>query len=347
MFKEDFHVAVSIVTWNSEKYINQLLGFLDNQTFKDFQIIVTDNASSDGSLEAVRSRNDIIVIKNSTNLGFSRGHNKGIEMAMKCWEGKDLSERFVFIVNPDIIPEPDCLERLLISICRDKTLAAIAPKMLRFTEESIDNLMDFKKTNTIDSLGVDIYKSRKLMDRGAGNEYKNDSKIEEVFGLSGAFMCLRASALVEAKIGKEYFDEDFFAYKEDADMAWRLRNLGWGLAVDCDATVYHARGAKATESAGLWKQMSGRKNKSDFVRFLSARNHLWTILKNDRAANIFFDFPFIAARESAKFLFNLFFDRSAFRGYLSALGGAPKILAKRSYLKNARTSAAEIRSWIK
>lgn len=347
MFKEDFHVAVSIVTWNSGKYIDSLLKSLDGQTFRDFQIIITDNASSDGSLEQIRSRDDIIVIKNSANFGFSRGHNKGIEMAMKCWEGKDLSDRFVFIVNPDILLEPDCMERLLISIYRDKTLAAIAPKMLRFLEERNDNIVDFKKTAIVDSLGVDIYKSRKFMDRGAGTEYKNDLSVEDVFGLSGAFMCLRASALTEAKNGKEYFDEDFFAYKEDVDLSWRLRNLGWGLAVDRGAVAHHARGAKADESAGILKQIAGRKDKPDFVRFLSARNHLWTICKNDRAINIFLDLPFIFAREAVKHLFNLFFDRSSLRGLLSAIWGAPKILAKRKYLKNAKTPAAEIRNWIK
>lgn len=349
MFKTDFHVAISIVTWNSKKYLGNFLRSLDGQTFKDFQIILVDNASSDGTLDAIKDRGDVIVIKNSANLGFSRAHNKGIEMAMKCWEGKDLNERFIFIANPDVELEPDCLEKLLLSICRDKNLGAIAPKLLRLIEEQKDGLSAFNRTDIVDSLGIDIYKSRKIVDRASGEKDKSGQSAElaDVFGLSGAFMCVRAEALIDIKSGKEYFDEDFFAYKEDADLAWRLRNMGWRLAVDYSTRVFHARGAKSAGKEGFWHELKNQKSKPKLIKFWSARNHFWIILKNDYWRNILADLPFFLSREAAKFFYCLLFDRSYIGAYGSALTGIPKMLSKRRYLKNAKTTPSDIRALIK
>ena len=345
MSSKDFHVTVNIVTWNSEKYIRDLLDSLKAQTFQGFRIIIVDNASTDRTLEIAREYETVAIIKNSANAGFSRAHNKGIEMALKFWEGKSLDDRFIIICNPDIILNNDCVETLLKDIWQNKNTAIAGPKLLRFYEE--DGRMEKIKTNIIDSLGLKIFKSRLVADNFAGEKDAGQSARQEVFGASGALMCARAKALEGVKWNKEYFDEDFFAYKEDIDLCWRLRNLGWSIAVNPLAIAYHHRRAGANANSSFLQRISEEKRKPKIIRFLSIRNHLWLIAKNDFLANYLLHMPFIFWGECVKFLYCLLFDFGALRAYFSALRKLPRMLKKRKYLKKAKAGPADIRKWMK
>lgn len=345
--ENDKHVTINIVTWNSENYIADLLDSLARQTFKDFKIIIIDNGSRDKTLEIAGKYENITFIKNSSNLGFSRAHNKGVEMAMKFWAGKDLSDRFVIVCNPDIIFSDDCLEKLLLAICKNSTAGIAGPKLLRMEICETDNIAENKKSEVVDSLGLELKKTRKTIDRFSGMKDKNDTAINEVFGISGAFMCLRASALQDVKWEKEYFDEDFFAYKEDVDLSWRLKNLGWMAIVAPESVAYHHRRVKGDAAPSFWKRFKNKIYQSKKVKFLSTRNHLWAVIKNDFCANYLRDLPFIFFEEAGKFIYCLFFDFRNLAAYFSALRGLPKMLKKRSYLKNAKITPQEIRKWIK
>lgn len=345
--EKDKHVAVSIVTWNSEDHIADLLKSLKKQTFKDFDIIIIDNGSKDRTLEIAGEYEDVIVIKNSNNTGFSRAHNKGIEMAMKFWQEKDLSDRFVVVCNPDIVMAENCLEKLLIAICQNPLVGAAAPKLLRMETEVSDNMPENKKSSIIDSLGIEIKKTRAAGDRFSGTEERNGAITEEVFGVSGALMCLRGSALRAVKWGKEYFDEDFFAYKEDIDLSWRLRNIGWQALIAPDAIAYHHRRIKGRAKQSFFERLKNKTYQSKRVKFLSARNHLWMLAKNDFIINVFIDFPFIFFEELGKFIYCLFSSPGDLRAYFSAVWGLPKMLKKRAYLKNAKILPMEIREWMK
>ncbi|MBU1179614.1 glycosyltransferase family 2 protein [Patescibacteria group bacterium] len=342
----DYHACVNIVTWNGEEYIDDLLKSLEAQSFQGFQIIVIDNASSDKTLEILKKYPRIVILKNSSNQGFSRAHNKGIDLALKFWQGKSLDDRFIFVVNQDVVLKEDCLERMLKSIYIEKNTAVVGPKLLRIYEEEIDNLPHKSRSNTIDSLGIKISKSRKTTDKFSGQEEKPDLAKQEVFGVSGAFMCLRASALNSIKHDREYFDEDFFAYKEDVDLCWRLQNMGWKIMLAPEAVAYHYRKVRGDAKISLWKKFQNQKNKSCTIKFLSLRNHLWTILKNDFTANHLMHWPFIFFREFGKFGYNLFLDTKNVQAYFSAIAGIPKMLKKRAYLKNAKVGAREVRRWI-
>ena len=382
MEQRDFHATINIVTWNSEEYIEDLIKSLEAQTFQGFQIIVVDNASSDKTLEILKKYPRIIILKNSSNQGFSRAHNKGIDLALKFWHARPnfltgepnaaasqyknlggheekLDDRFIFIVNPDIVLKDDCLEKMLKSIYEEKNTAIMGPKLLRIYEEEIDNLPHKSRSNIIDSLGIKISKSRNITDKFSGQEEKPDLAKREVFGVSGAFMCLRASALEDIKwkkprpnfcetktwAGREYFDEDFFAYKEDADMCWRLQNMGWKIMLAPEAVAYHYRKVRGDAKTSLWKKFQNQKYKSSTIKFLSVRNHLWTILKNDFTINHLIYFPLVFFREFGKFLYTLFLDTKNVQAYFSAIAGMPKMLRKRKYLQTAKVGAKEMRKW--
>lgn len=344
---KDFHVAVSIVAWNSEEYIGGLLESLKKQIFKDFHVIIVDNASKDKTLEIAQRYDNVTCIKNSANLGFSRAHNKGIDLAMKFWQDKNLEDRFIFVCNPDIILAEDCLEKILLAMCQDPGIGSAGPRLLRLENEAAEDSINTIKTNIIDSLGLEFFKSRKVIDKFSGMEYSGPLETQEVFGVSGALVCFRAAALLAVKWGKEYFDEDFFAYKEDADIAWRLKNLNWKSIVVPSAVAYHHRGIKGNLNLSIWGRLKSQKQKPQIIKFLSLRNHLWMICKNDFSVNHLLDWPFIFSAELGKFFYYLILDTKSVRAYFSVLRGLPKMLSKRAYLKTAKISPNNIRGWFK
>lgn len=344
---KDFHAAISIVTWNGEEYIGGLLESLKNQTFKDFHVIIVDNASKDRTLEIVQEYDNITCIKNSANTGFSRAYNKGIELAMKFWQDKGLDDRFIFICNQDVILAEDCLEKILLAMCQEPRIGSAGPRLLRLENEKPDDSINMTKTDIIDSLGLEFFKSRKMIDRLSGMAYGGPVETQEVFGVSGAFICFRASALLAVRWGREYFDEDFFAYKEDADIAWRLRNLDWRSIIVPAAAAYHHRGVRGNTNLSLWGKLKIQKRKPRIIKFLSLRNHLWMICKNDFAVNHLLDWPFIFFAELAKFFYYFTLDTKCIHAYFSALWGLPKMLSKRAYLKNAKIRPNEIREWFR
>src|SRR3989338_4700863 len=114
-------------------------------------------------------------------------------MALKFWEGKNLNERFFIVCNPDIVLEKNCLEILLADIWRDKDAAAVGPKILRLYVDH--GSLESSKTNVIDSMGLRIFRSCRTIDNFAGAKDAQQFSRQEVFGISGAFMCIRAKAL--------------------------------------------------------------------------------------------------------------------------------------------------------
>lgn len=344
--RKNLHVMVNIVTWNSEKYLGDFLESIKNQTFKDFGVIIVDNGSRDGTLNIAQTYPEATIIKNSVNLGFGRAHNKGIEMAMKFWEGGDLRDKFIFICNPDMILAPDCLEKMLLSVCRGGDIGLAGPKLLRLESIVADNICENIKTDIIDSMGLALYKSRRVADRLSGGKDESLAEAEEVFGISGALMCFRAEALESIALNKEYFDEDFFAYKEDVDICWRLRNLDWRIIIAPSAVAYHHRSARGNERLSIFGRILNQRRKPEKIKFWSVRNHLWTIFKNDFSVNLFIDLPFIFISELGKFLYYLILDTKIVRAYFSMLAGLPKMLQKRKYLKKTKIKPSEIREWI-
>jgi len=341
-------VSIQIVTWNSLKFLPDCLESIFNQTYKDFSILVIDNASNDGTIEFLRKNYpQIKILRNNKNLGFARAHNQGIKLS----QGAD----YIFIINPDIILEKDFLEKILKIIEKDKKIGAISGKLLKiYTSEPEIN--EKVKTKIIDSTGLKIFKSRRIIDRGEGElDQKQYEKIEEVFGLSGACLLLRLAALEDIKlkiencklkICEEYFDEDFFSYKEDIDLSWRLRLFGWKIIYFPEAIAYHYRQVFGTKNK-IKEIIKRRREKSPLVNYLSYRNHLFCLIKNDFLINFLKDLPFILFYEFKKFLYLIFFEQKTLKAILEVFKKLPKMLKKRKYImKNKKIFPKEIKKWM-
>jgi len=199
-------VAVNIVTFNSADDIAACLESLKSQTFRDFRIHVLDNASRDSTLEKLAGV-DLDIVRSPVNTGFAKAHNDLI---------RAYPAEYVLILNPDAILKPEFLERLVAALELRPDAASATGKLLRFDGK------------TLDSTGIIMLRSQRHLDRGADQPDRGEfDKPEDVFGPSGAAALYRLKALEDVAIGGQYFDEDFFAYREDADLAWRCRLMGW------------------------------------------------------------------------------------------------------------------------
>ncbi len=341
-------VTVTIVAWNSMMFLPDALASLMTQTFRDFSVVVVDNASSDGVAEFIHEKYpDVAVIRNPRNRGFAHAHNQAIEYA-RAYHRKDDAEHYVLVTNPDVVLEPDFLEKLVAAADHDEQAGAVGGMLLRIHREGEGELVEGVRTDVIDSAGIRVSRARRITDRGAGESAENDqyNVKREVFGLTAALVLYRLSALEDVAYHNEYFDEDFFVYKEDIDLAWRLRLRGWKALYVPAAKAYHYRGAGIDDRAGAWRTFRNRKRKPAIVNYHSSKNHLFLLAKNEQWRNGLIDAWRIVPYELMKFLHVALFETRNLGAYVTYLRMLPRMLRKRRLImERARVSAKEMRSW--
>lgn len=318
------------------RYLPEAIDSLARQTLSDFKVTIIDNGSVDGTVDYIRNNfPHFQMLRNIKNLGFARAHNQGIELVrggFTRYAGGTPADCFILLMNQDIILEPNCLENLVKTLAEKEDVGVVGPKLLRvfWDLETLGRTSEVIRSKIIDSAGLAIKRTRRVVDRGAGElDTEKYDKAGYVFGISGALPMFRLAALEKAKIVNEYFDEDFFSYKEDVDLCWRLQNLGWRAYYEPQAVAYHFRGAKGTDTFSLFRVFKERQKKSTLVNFWSTRNHLLTIIKNDSLKNFLHDSWVIIPYELAKFLYILFFETENLKAYWSFLKLLPRAIKKR------------------
>ncbi len=328
-------VTVSLVVFNGARYLPLCLDSLRAQTFQDFQIIVIDNASGDGSADIIERDyipvfgNRMRLVRNKENLGFARAHNQAI-----LWSDSP----YVLCLNQDMVLDTRFLEEAVRALQAHPGAAAIAPKLYRWKFKEYGLTPD-SLTRTLDSMGLMLRRSQQCTDLGAGEEDRGQyDALGSVFGASGALPVYRRTALDDVRYGDEFFDADFHTYKEDVDLAYRLRWRGWSVISVPAARAWHDR------SVGTHVN---RRARSVFSRFHSYKNHLFLLIKNVSARNAFALAPWIVWYELRKFAYILFVEP----GTLAALGIAvkrlPVMLRKRRHIMARRTASdADLRAWM-
>jgi len=262
-------VAVNIVTFNSAHDIRACLESVRAQTVRNYGIHIFDNASIDETLKVIEPFEVDYLIHSPVNVGFCKAHN-------------DLAQRFsaeyVLCLNPDTILRPVFIEELVRALDARPDAASASGKLLR---------MDGK---TIDSTGIIMRREQRHLDRGAGEldngQYDNP---DEIFGPSAAAALYRRRALEDAAIDGRYFDEDFFAYREDADLAWRCRLLGWTSVYAPAAVALHRRRVTPERRRELPKEINYHSVKNRFLLRINNmsgdlyRRDFWQITRRDLA----------------------------------------------------------------
>jgi GT2 family glycosyltransferase len=222
-------VAVTIVTYNSRRYIAACLEAVLQQTGAKFEVVVVDNASSDNTRQLLAQFGGRIrVIHNDRNLGFAAAQNQAIAASKSDW---------VLALNPDVLLTPGFLERLMEAGEIDAKVGTVCGKLLSIGP-------DFKPYDRprLDSTGIYFTPTIRHFDRGWGvpDEGQFES-MEYVFGASAAAALYRRAMIDDISDSAGFFDPDFFAYREDADVAWRAQLLGWRALYAPSASAYHVR----------------------------------------------------------------------------------------------------------
>jgi GT2 family glycosyltransferase len=319
-------ISVVIVNWNRRNLLTACLQSLRRQTFAPFETIVVDNGSTDGSPDAAREFGARLIC-NQTNLGFCAANNQGIAMARG---------EYVALLNNDAEAEPGWLAALHRACSQSPDIGMAASKVLVWEDP-----------RRIDKVGHLIFPDGQNRGRGAGAlDTGQFDREEEVLWPDGCAALYRKSML--DRIGG--FDEDFFAYGDDAELGLRARIAGWRCVYTPAAVVRHHRGSTLGKGSA-WRLELIERNRVLLALKLFPWSLLWLnpvyfamrlaagAAMAGRGAGDTAHFPGLAGKWAMA--------RAIVRGDLAALRLAPRMLRKRAEVDRLRKlSPGEVRRLI-
>jgi GT2 family glycosyltransferase len=288
-------VVVVILNWNGEQYLESCLRSVFGQEYQDFTVILVDNGSTDGSLHLVRTRfPQVHIIENRENQGFATANNQAIRAS---------ASEFVATLNNDTEVKPGWLGALVQAMDTDSRVGMCASKMM---------LAD--RREVVESAGIAVDRTGISWGRQEGNaDYPGKVIPYFVFGPCAGAALYRRTMLDEIGL----FDQDFFAYLEDVDLAWRAQWADWKCAYVPKAVVYHIHSATGKEG-------------SSFKNKLLGRNKIWTLCKNYPSPSFLWYAPLILAYDLMAATYAIATGhRGAIRGRIAALFKIPVMLSKR------------------
>jgi len=323
-------ISVIIPNWNGKLFLTECIDSLREQTFHDFETILVDNGSTDGSADFVEERYGkfIRVLRNEKNLGFAGGNNVGIQAARGD---------YIVLLNNDTWADPHWLEELAKATQFGMAIGMWGSKVCSYYQR-----------DRIEGAGELIYWDGLCRSRG---QYEQDhgqyNAIEEIFFPPGCGAMYRKSLFDAVGL----FDEDFFAYADDSEIGIRARLAGWKCLYVPTAIVYH----KNSGTAGKYSPLKA---------FYVERNRLWITIKYFPSPLLFLSVLFTLYRfvfqsygalmhQGAAGKFTKMYSAPKlivilFKAYASGIFYLPRMWKKRNRLKAFRkVSYGEIFSWFK
>ena len=249
-------LAIILVNWNSFELTKDTLESLQQTTYTNYDCIVVDNGSVDGSGDLIeKTFSKCIVLKSATNKGFTGGNNIGMDFALQ--QGYE----YMMMLNNDVAVEPNFLEPLIACLDRDPTIGAVQP-LIYFHH---DRNLIWNAGSTFNAL-FGICKTPDYNKKDPGQQFKNKSK--KIDWITGCAFMMRASVLKNIGLLKEAF----FIYYEDVDLSFRIKTAGYQLDYVPSSVIYHIAGMS---------HKSNKKGKEGFVspkvHYLNARNRIWCL----------------------------------------------------------------------
>ena len=222
-------VAVTIVTFNSARFIAQCLQHVLEQDYPNLEVIVVDNASNDETAAILKQfETKARVVYNQRNNGFAGGQNQAMTLSKADW---------FLVLNPDVRLTPNFISVLVAAGEADPSVGSVCGKLLGMNPD-----LTIPAEPVFDSTGIIFTPNLRHLDRGSQIPDRGQyDKPEYVFGATGAACLYRHKMLDDIALDCEYFDNDFFAYREDADLAWRAQLYGWKCLYTPKAVAYHVR----------------------------------------------------------------------------------------------------------
>ena len=297
-------MSVIVLNWNGKRFLETCLSALRRQTFRDFETILVDNGSQDGSVEYVRQHfPDVSMLPLEQNLGFSAGNKAGYEQARG---------ELIVLLNNDTEADPHWLEEIHKASRELPGAGTFASKMLFFDERS-----------RIDNCGFDLTSAGATLELGRDEEDGPAwAEPRRVFGACGGAVAYRRSMLED--VG--FLDDDFFMSYEDVDLSFRANLQGYECVFIPSAIVYHCVG-------GTMKNYSARQ------AFFSQRNVEFVYLKNLPFSLMLRSLPqrLIYELGALAYFFKLGVGPAFLRAKIDVFRQLPSVLRKRRVIQKRRT----------
>ncbi len=317
-------VFVSIVTFNDGGWLPACLQSVFAQSVP-VKVTVFDNGSTDTSREVAR-RFPVKLVASPQNLGFSVAHNRNMVSD---------DSPYVLILNPDAVLEPSFLETLVAVFGQVQRTGMAGGKMSRLN--SAGGIATKAGLPILDSTGVYITPAQRHFDRGSEEPDRGQyEKRQLMFGITGAAVLYSREMIEDVRDGDEIFDEDFFAYREDVDLAWRAQLRGWKAVYDPAARALHHRSVLPSKRSAV----------APLLNRHSLKNRYLMRMKNMDAVVRRRCFPYMWLRDAGILAYALLKERSSLSAYGEVRRLRPRFERKREFVQSRRIAPpAEIARW--
>jgi GT2 family glycosyltransferase len=307
-------VSVTIVTYNSGRFIKRCLESVLAQRYPLKEIIVIDNASVDGTIDILEQFEDRCqVYYNEENAGFAAAQNQAIRLSNGDW---------VLTLNPDVLLLPNFIQALVDAGQFDTKIGAVCGKLLTMTSH-----FEIPGKPVVDSTGIYFNPMLRHLDRGS-QEVDNGHYLqyEYVFGATAAAALYRRTMIDDIALDGEFFDTDFFVYREDADVAWRAQLMGWKCMYAPYARGYHVRKVLPGNRSALPPE----------INMHSVKNRFLMRIKNISPNLYWRNWFSITARDLMVVMCCLLWEHTSLKAFWLLGRNLPRVLAKRRRIQAAR-----------
>ena len=289
---EEPKVSIVVLNWNGKKDTEECLHSLEKIKYENYDVVLVDNGSQDGSVVYLRRLfPSVFIIENKVNKGFAEGNNIGVRHALKN------SAEYVFLLNNDTVVDPFVLKELIATAQKDSERVIVGPKIYNYYKKEVLESAGYTQSITKSRTYPIGYKEK---ERG---QYECEKEIDFV---SGCAMLVKTSILQNSTV----FDSSFFAYCEDQDLCYSMRKKGLKILYSPKAKIWH----KVSASTGGYK--------NPISVYLFTRNRIRFVMKQGTVVQkLLFFLYFVPYYIPAYTVYSFFFrkkTRSAFyRAFLS------------------------------
>jgi GT2 family glycosyltransferase len=313
-----------MTTYNSAQFLPACIESLRKQTYRALEVIIVDNASTDDTKQVLATvARDGRVIHNQTNVGFAAAQNQAARGAVGDW---------LLSLNSDVVLSPGFIASLVAAGEADPKVGMVCGKLLRWDPQGTPEF-----TQIIDSTGIYFLPNLRHLDRGAGEpDLKQYEQTEYVFGATGAAALYRRSMVDDISVEGEFFDEQFFAYREDADLAWRAQLMGWKCLYTPAAVGWHVRRVTPERRNELPHEINWHSVKNRFL--MRAKNISWPLYRRF--------FLSICARDAQVIGYCLLVNRKLASALTAVWNSRHELTRKRQVIQShRRVSDRELAAW--